>query len=331
MSISDFIDMHNMGKGKRHDIGFTFSFPMRKEGVASGVLLAWTKEFKVSGVLGKDVVRLLNKAILKSGLKSTRVIAIANDTVSTLVARSYKDRDCDVGVIIGTGTNACYSEKTSNIRKLRKNRVLPEEMIVNTEWGNFNKLGLTYYDRLVDKMSSNPGEQFLEKMISGMYLGEITRFVLADLIAKNAIFKNKKRPAFINPRNFHTRYLSDIENDDSASLSGIKRLLLKTGSESEYEDRKIIKEICMAVSSRAASLVAAAIAAIITKIDMDVHKKHTVAVDGSLYEKHPYFHDKIHSNLKAIFGDKASNIKLSLTKDASCAGAAIIAASNKSV
>lgn len=35
-----------------------------------GILITWTKRFKVSGVEGADVVKLLNKAIKKRGVTS---------------------------------------------------------------------------------------------------------------------------------------------------------------------------------------------------------------------------------------------------------------------
>lgn len=47
------------------------------------------------------------------------VVAVLNDTVGTLMACAFKDNDCQVGVIVGTGTNACYMEKISKCEKLR--------------------------------------------------------------------------------------------------------------------------------------------------------------------------------------------------------------------
>ena len=53
-------------------------------------------------------------------------------------------------------------------------------MIVNTEWGGFGNQGeldfiLTKWDRRVDATSVNPGKQIFEKVISGMYMGEVVR------------------------------------------------------------------------------------------------------------------------------------------------------------
>ena len=40
-----------------------------------------------------------------------------NDTVGTLAGARYKDDECMVAVILGTGTNAAYVEHASNIPK----------------------------------------------------------------------------------------------------------------------------------------------------------------------------------------------------------------------
>ena len=60
--------------------------------------------------------------------------AIANDTVGTMETAAYKDGAATVGLILGTGTNAAYLEKS---RRVPKWQGAPcEEMVINTEWGN---------------------------------------------------------------------------------------------------------------------------------------------------------------------------------------------------
>ena len=46
----------------------------------------------------------------------------------------------------------------------------------------------TKWDKNVDEMSVNPGKQIFEKMISGMYMGELVRQVLVDLMKDDLIF-----------------------------------------------------------------------------------------------------------------------------------------------
>ncbi|KAK1549860.1 hypothetical protein Q3G72_009059 [Acer saccharum] len=64
------------------------------------------------------------------------------------------------------------------------------------EWGNFRSshLPLTKYDHALDAESKNPREQIFEKVISGMYLGEIVRRVLYRMAEEVAFFGDKIPP-----------------------------------------------------------------------------------------------------------------------------------------
>ncbi|NQU94606.1 MAG: hexokinase [Candidatus Omnitrophica bacterium] len=325
--IKAFIAEQKLGAGEKYNVGFTFSFPTKKKNIASGLLIRWTKGFKAKGVEGKDVVRLLNSALARKGVSNTKVVAIVNDTVGTFVTRSYKDPNCDMGVILGTGTNACYCEKIKNITKWKGGRTSSGEMVINIEWGNFDKLCLTAYDKQLDSASANPGEQILEKMVSGMYLGKLAGLVANSLIEQEILFNGQKKYIFCKSKNFKSEYASAIESDTSGKLSRTNTLLKKVGiKNSTYADRKLLQRVCAIVSRRAARISASAMAAVITKIDPHLSGKHTIAVDGSVYEKHSGFSKKIKSALIEIFKKKASKIKLKLTKDGSGKGAAIIAA-----
>ena len=323
-SIKKFIKKNRMSTSKRYDIGFTFSFPVRQKSISSGMLIKWTKGFKAKGVKGRDVVKLLNDSIKSQELFNTRVVAICNDTVSTFVAKSYEDNKCDAGVILGTGTNACYSEKLTSIHKNGIKGKRSDEMIINMEWGAFDKLKVTDFDVKLDRASKNPGEQQLEKMVSGMYLGKILGFVAKYLMEKRVLaYKNKN----FNPNNFKSEYMSIIESDDTKSREKTKGVLTKLGiSDSGLEDRKTLKKACKLVSLRAARISASSMIALITKIDPYLLKKHTIAIDGSVYEKHPNFSKNVKMTIKELLGKKAKKIKLSIIKDASGKGAAIVAA-----
>ena len=70
------------------------------------------------------------------------VAALINDSVGTLAGGCYVDADTRIGVILGTGTNACYAEQRSNIAALAESKKNGREqqhplMAINTEWGNF--------------------------------------------------------------------------------------------------------------------------------------------------------------------------------------------------
>ncbi|KAK6011217.1 Hexokinase, partial [Ostertagia ostertagi] len=48
-------------------VGFTFSYPCDQTGLRSATLLRWTKGVTATGVVGKDVVKLLEDAIERDG------------------------------------------------------------------------------------------------------------------------------------------------------------------------------------------------------------------------------------------------------------------------
>ncbi|PKI76222.1 hypothetical protein CRG98_003333 [Punica granatum] len=175
--------------GRERELGFTFSFPVRQTSIASGTLIKWTKGFSIEDAVGEDVVAELTKALKRVGL-DMRVNALVNDTIGTLAGGRYYNPDVIAAVILGTGTNAAYVERATAIPKWQGPLPKSGEMVINMEWGNFRSshLPLTEYDQALDAESLNPGEQILEKIISGMYLGEILRRVLLRMAEEAAFF-----------------------------------------------------------------------------------------------------------------------------------------------
>jgi len=326
--IDTFLTENNIDRNKIHDLAFTFSFPVEQTSIAAGRLIAWTKGFTATGVEGRDVIVLLNEALRRKDIRCIHVTVLANDTVGTLAAGSYSDPACDLGVIMGTGTNACYREALSNMEKLNvmdRNR----HMIVNIEWGNFDKVRLGVYDRSLDKASVNPGAMYLEKMVSGMYLGEIARLVLMDLIGRELIWVNETRAAqyFYERGSFKTEDMSLIEADKTDRLEDVALFFERNGiSNISLGDKAQFKRLCGIVSSRAARLGAAALSAVLTWIDPNLNHMHTVGIDGSLFEKYPGFGTKMTDVFKELYGEKSEKIALVHSKDGSGRGAAIIAA-----
>jgi hexokinase len=99
------------------NLGFTFSFPVDQKSINSGILLHWTKGFATRNCVGEEIVELLQKELVSREI-DVNVSALVNDTVGTLVANTLDDPDTHVGVILGTGCNACYTEKVTNILKM---------------------------------------------------------------------------------------------------------------------------------------------------------------------------------------------------------------------
>ncbi len=326
--IDAFLTENHVDRSKTHDLAFTFSFPVEQTRIAAGKLIVWTKGFTATGVQGRDVILLLNEALRRKDISCINITALANDTVGTLAARSYTDPACDLGVIMGTGTNACYREALSKIKKLNTANT-NGHMVVNMEWGNFDKVRLACYDRLLDKASVNPGAMYLEKMVSGMYLGEIARLVLMDLIRRDLIFLNETSAAeyFQERGSLQTEDMSRIEGDRTDRLDGVALFFERNGfSTITLHDKILLQRLCRIVSARAARIGAGAISAVLTWIDPKLKDDHTVGIDGSLFEKYPGFKTKMMNVFEELYGEKAERITLVHSKDGSGKGAAIIAA-----
>eukprot|EP01120_Amphizonella_sp_Union-15-10_P007314 TRINITY_DN2453_c0_g3_i4.p1 TRINITY_DN2453_c0_g3~~TRINITY_DN2453_c0_g3_i4.p1 ORF type:complete len:430 (+),score=81.76 TRINITY_DN2453_c0_g3_i4:690-1979(+) len=307
------------------ELGFTFSFPVEQTSINKGLLIRWTKGFKAKGTVGEDVVRLLTDAFDRKNV-SLHVTALVNDTVGTLMTRSYSDNQCEIGVILGTGSNACYVEQTSNITKLESSTNFGDNMIINIEWGAFgdgkNILKFSPIDIELDRQSIHPGQQQFEKMISGMYLGEIVRLIVLYLAKHQAIFLNVSLTQWKKSYFLDSAFVSKTEEDKSSDLSAISKLLSDTGIEqSTLQERQLLQDICETVSTRASTLSAMAILAVASKIGK---LNCSVAIDGSLFSKHPDFKTRMEKTIAMI--NENANLKLVETTDGSGLGAAIIAA-----
>ena len=87
-----------------------------------------------------------------------------NDTTGTMMAVALKDPQCHVGLILGTGTNACYMENIDAIPKFAGVSSQYSKVIVNTEWGAFGDDGkldpfMTTFDKELDTLVVNKGQQ----------------------------------------------------------------------------------------------------------------------------------------------------------------------------
>ncbi|KAJ5143533.1 uncharacterized protein N7515_002320 [Penicillium bovifimosum] len=334
------------------DLGFTFSFPVRQCGINRGTLIRWTKGFNIPDAVGHDVCALLQTAIDDLNLP-VRVAALVNDTVGTLMARSYTspgETGTFIGAIFGTGTNGAYVEKTKNITKLKDIKDVhfedtTGEMIINAEWGSFDNqmsvLPTTVFDDELDADSNNPGVQMFEKRVSGMFLGEILRRALLSLHKdpEFGLFKADKNSNVVLPEKsmlfrqwgLDTSLLSSVEADSSKDLAEVKTALKDhLGIECpSLEECQAVKILVHAIGKRAARLSAVPLAAILVHTNkLASDDIIDVGVDGSLVEFYPNFEGHMREALREIpevgvAGDK--KIRIGISKDGSGVGAALIA------
>ncbi|KAH7512938.1 hypothetical protein FEM48_Zijuj12G0143400 [Ziziphus jujuba var. spinosa] len=350
--------------GRQRELGFTFSFPVRQTSIASGNLIKWTKGFSIEDTVGQDVVGELTKAMERIGL-DMRVAALVNDTIGTLAGGKYHNQDVIAAVILGTGTNAAYVERAQAIPKWHG--LLPKsgEMVINMEWGNFRSshLPLTDYDQELDNESLNPGEQIFEKMISGMYLGDIVRRVLYKMAEEAAFFGDTVPPKLKIPfilRHFRVAFRADlVHSGECKATKPLSDLTITPNMSAMHHDtspdlrvvgdklrdileipntslkvRKVVVELCDIVATRGARLSAAGIVGILKKIGRDTvregeKQRSVIALDGGLYEHYTKFSTCMESTLKELLGEEvAANILIEHSNDGSGIGAALLAASH---
>ncbi len=321
--------------GTDYTLGFIFAFPVEQTGVRSGRLTKWTKEFAFSGVEGKDVVRLLEDAIRResdalSALRRLNIGALANDTVGVLAAGARLDSRCDMGLIVATGMNLAVAVPAGMIPKDIPGSGAAGEMLFNMECGNFAGVGSvqTRYDRQLDAESDTEG-QLLEKMISGRYLGEIVRLIVAHRSSQGESFRGwmAENSAFRESYAFTTEHVSDIAHDSSPDLAATRMILQGLGvTEVAEGDRRCLREICVSVGRRSARLVAMAIVATATYVDPELEREHLVAADGSLYRGFPGYQAEVEQGIAGLLGDRADRVRVAYLREGSGTGAAVLAA-----
>lgn len=267
-----------------------------------------------------------------------RVSALVNDTVGTLAGGKYSYKDVVAAVILGTGSNAAYVEHAQAIPKWHGDLPKSGEMVINMEWGNFRSshLPLTEYDHAMDNESLNPGEQIFEKLISGMYLGEIVRRVLLKMAEEAAFFGDIVPPKLKIPFILRTPDLSAMHHDSSSDLILVDKKLkdILEISNASLQTRKVVVELCNIVATRGSRLAAAGILGILKKIGRDTVKdmdeqKTVIAMDGGLFEHYSEYSKCLENTLNELLGEEVSKtISIEHANDGSGLGAALLAASH---
>ncbi|GAA5920610.1 hypothetical protein JCM1841_001473 [Sporobolomyces salmonicolor] len=331
-------------------LGFTFSFPVLQTALAAGTLINWTKGFECKNAVGKDVVQLLQEALDRKHIH-VRCSALVNDTCGTLMAAAYERGDALCGGIFGTGTNGAYVEEVAKITKmgikedeLEKDRQAGlDKMVVNTEWGAFDNerkvMPFTVFDSRVDRISINPRKQAYEKMISGMYLGEVTRNVLLHLVDSQVLFKGYSSTALNRHYGLDTAVMSALEaytvpnsKESGDPISTIRDVITShlgiAPSLVEDADALAAARVSEIVGTRGCRLSACAIAATVrqTGNDKPDGKRVIFGLDGSLVEFYPRFEERVRTALKELLGEEVEKrVAIVMAKDGSGVGAALCA------
>ena len=293
--------------GRQIRVGFTFAFPTKMTGVSSGLLMKWTKTWDVPDLVGSDSVEALESALEKVGLGHLRVNVLLNDTVGTLVLGHFEDRNTLAGGILGTGTNFA---------------AWLGDMGFNFESGNFDFGSLkariqTAVDRQLDVESQNPGQQLLEKAVSGRYLGELMRRLMLPHFKALSL----QVPDIIASDDL-SHVLADC-GDFPATGAFFDRLGIQGSSPG---DRQLARSIAGIVMTRSAQISALVVFALLEYADSALEREHVITIDGSLFEHAPGYPETMKSLLQQLLGDRSTRVELKLVKDGSGIGAALSSA-----
>ena len=336
--LQQFIEYHHEDEELTHiPLGFTFSYPATQDYIDHGVLQRWTKGFDIDGVEGKDVVPPFEAALKKRGLP-IQLAALINDTTGTLIASHYTDQKMQIGCIFGTGCNAAYMEDCGSVPKIAHLNLPPDLPIaINCEYGAFDNehvvLPRTKYDIMIDRDSPRPGQQAFEKMIAGLYLGEVFRLVMVDLHENKdvKIFEGQDISKLKKPYTLDASFLSLIEEDPFENLSETADLFQnKLGLNLTKPELELSRRLAELVGTRAARLSACGVGAICTKKNI---KSCHVGADGSVFNKYPHFKARGAQALREMLDwpDKTKRtdpdpVEIKPAEDGSGVGAALIAA-----
>lgn len=269
--------------------GFVFSYPTRILPDRDGVLLRWTKEVKADDVVGCRVGHNLSTAIEARHGQHPQSVTVLNDTVAALAAGSIRISGTGgaIGLIVGTGTNMAYFEQREAIKKLPADEAGPPEQAINMESGNFDGVPQTCFDEALDAASDDPGRQLMEKMVSGRYLGEVTRRVLRGAVGKNVI------TAAVG------RELSEPWSLDAAHVAAaLSTPASWTGPLAPVpdEERKTVAALMDAVVHRSAQLVAAGLSAVVDHLGLAAAPVAIVA-EGTMFWNMPSYREWVERTL----------------------------------
>lgn len=262
------------------------------------------------------------------------VVGRISDTTGTLLAGNLLDRDCRIGLIVGTGSNGAFVEYTKNIEKwdtCYKDDENSDIVLINCEFGCFGDNGCldflkTEIDHELDRHSNHPHSYTFEKLYAGHYLGELVRLTLVKLVDAGLIFRGHGSQDLSTRWHLTTTHVTSVESDRGDDTTNTKAVLAELGLSgvSEDEDVSLMREVCELVSQRGAYIVATAMVVLLHHIR---RPKVTIAIDGSLYEHHPKYHEHMMTVIEKWAPDTETTLKL--VKDGSGQGGAIVAAIEK--
>lgn len=301
-------------------IGFCFSYPTEILPNKDGRLIQFCKEVQAPEVHGQ----LIGKRLLETLGTPDKKIVLLNDTVATLLAgkSASADRlyDSFIGFILGTGTNTCYIEQNSNIKKNSETKKVGSQ-IINIESGDFGRPPRQEVDILFDRNTVNPGSYKFEKMISGGYIGGLALFVLKTA-AKEGVLTEKTSRALLDIADISSGEVNAFVSDDNCEGNILSEMIKDSA---DIEASKLIIECLI---DRASKLVAGSMSAVVLKCGKgrSADKPILITVEGTTFYKLYKFRIRFEGYFKEFLsGERERFIEFTEVPQSSLIGAALAA------
>ncbi|KAM0278973.1 hypothetical protein ACHAQH_004839 [Verticillium albo-atrum] len=354
--------LENEEEGHRgeHDaalpMALSWSFPIEQTSLRSGRIHGMGKGFRAAdGLHGQDLGAVIDAACRRSGLVA-ELLVILNDGNATLLSQAYTHPATRFGLILGTGVNIAAHLPVTLIGAAKFGE-RPQEwfeearsVIVNTELGMFGHdiLSITRWDADLKAGHPRPFFQPLEHMLSGMYLGEIARFVLLDAIQTTGVFGGVVPESLKEPYSLSTETMSVTESDTSTLESAISTFAARHPSAHTptTADLAFFRDVSALISRRSAAILAASVHAIwdlrldgvrealpsmspleAAAAEAELSLERTmVAFNGSVLESYPGYRNMCQSFIHELIeagGKPGLGIDLVLAKESSIIGAGV--------
>ena len=190
-------------------------------------------------------------------------------------------------------------------------------MILNMESGGFSKLVPNCFDVALDAASEKKGEQRLEKMVSGRYMGVLFDMALAELLGA------KGRTYGFTSIDL-SRMLEDVSAGAEVTATIVETMM---GVTLAAEDSVRVRGLARAIVVRSVRLIAATFVGTLWQVTGggEMRPQH-IAVDGSVYEKMPLVKETMSCAFAELLGEDAAKVDTMLACGGSGLGAALAAA-----
>lgn len=288
---------------KSDKVGFCFSYPTDILPNKDGRLIHFNKEVRVDGMEGETICEGIAQALVQRGHADKKQFVLLNDSVATMLggmtANPGRGYDSYIGFILGTGMNTCYLEQNKNITKAELSGEKTSSMVINMESGGYNRMPMGEFDDLFDGATNNPGNQRLEKMLSGAYQGGLIHLTVLKAIEEGLFSAD-----------FVTRYKElptlTMRNIDDFCFYPYGESVLAQCAGNNEDDRLNLYFIIDASFERAARIAAINFAAILVSTGTGKTPTRPVCItaEGTTFYKSKLFKGKLDYYVKSFLNEQ---------------------------